>query len=176
MGRRNHGRSAIAIYPSHGMICAHSVVCSMEAKENSNECKRRKIKCNGQTPCQRCGNLNLDCQYAPNCCNNFKESEYVSWIHLKLRKVTDHSTVSSNRCQRISQLSSSKSTISTTISRASEHRWMYKDTATAPPVPLSMAATINRRPCSLLPRDRGQSRSASSLAFTALRRARSTSE
>ncbi|KAL5116523.1 hypothetical protein ACEQ8H_005519 [Pleosporales sp. CAS-2024a] len=40
-----------------------------------NECKRRKIKCNGQTPCQRCGNLNLECQYAPNCCNNFKESD-----------------------------------------------------------------------------------------------------
>ncbi|KNG51360.1 fungal specific transcription factor [Stemphylium lycopersici] len=40
-----------------------------------NECKRRKIKCNGQTPCQRCGNLNLDCQYSPNCCNNFKESD-----------------------------------------------------------------------------------------------------
>ncbi|RMD44688.1 hypothetical protein DV735_g390, partial [Chaetothyriales sp. CBS 134920] len=31
-----------------------------------NECKRRKIKCNGQTPCHRCGNLNLDCIYAPN--------------------------------------------------------------------------------------------------------------
>jgi hypothetical protein len=43
----------------------------------SNECKRRKIKCNGQTPCQRCGNLSLECNYAPNCCNNFKESEYV---------------------------------------------------------------------------------------------------
>ncbi|KAF8853247.1 fungal-specific transcription factor-like protein [Acephala macrosclerotiorum] len=41
-----------------------------------NECKRRKIKCNGNTPCQRCGNLNLECQYAPNCCTNgFKESE-----------------------------------------------------------------------------------------------------
>ncbi|KAF2996659.1 hypothetical protein E8E13_003755 [Curvularia kusanoi] len=40
-----------------------------------NECKRRKIKCNGQTPCQRCGNLNLECLYAPNCCNNFKESD-----------------------------------------------------------------------------------------------------
>ncbi|TVY35865.1 putative transcriptional regulatory protein [Lachnellula occidentalis] len=41
-----------------------------------NECKRRKIKCNGNTPCQRCGNLSLDCQYAPNCCTNgFKESE-----------------------------------------------------------------------------------------------------
>ncbi|KAI1387158.1 uncharacterized protein F4822DRAFT_275544 [Hypoxylon trugodes] len=41
-----------------------------------NECKRRKIKCNGETPCQRCGNLNLQCLYAPNCCtNSFKDSE-----------------------------------------------------------------------------------------------------
>ncbi|KAJ8608667.1 hypothetical protein MRB53_039551 [Persea americana] len=31
----------------------------------SNECKRRKIKCNGETPCKRCGNLSLDCVYAP---------------------------------------------------------------------------------------------------------------
>jgi hypothetical protein len=35
-----------------------------------NECKRRKIRCNGQQPCQRCGNLNLECVYAPNCCTN----------------------------------------------------------------------------------------------------------
>lgn len=35
-----------------------------------NECKRRKIRCNGQTPCHRCGNLNLECVYAPNCCSN----------------------------------------------------------------------------------------------------------
>ncbi|TIA35511.1 fungal transcriptional regulatory protein [Aureobasidium pullulans] len=42
----------------------------------SNECKRRKIKCNGQTPCQRCGNLALDCVYAPNCCtSNFKDTD-----------------------------------------------------------------------------------------------------
>ncbi|KAF6826206.1 fungal specific transcription factor domain-containing protein [Colletotrichum musicola] len=42
----------------------------------SNECKRRKIKCNGENPCQRCGNLNLACLYAPNCCSNsFKDSE-----------------------------------------------------------------------------------------------------
>ncbi|KAK8216503.1 fungal-specific transcription factor domain-containing protein [Phyllosticta capitalensis] len=40
-----------------------------------NECKRRKIKCNGQTPCQRCGHLQLECLYAPNCCNNFKDSD-----------------------------------------------------------------------------------------------------
>lgn len=35
-----------------------------------NECKRRKIKCNGETPCGRCGHLNLQCLYAPNCCSS----------------------------------------------------------------------------------------------------------
>ncbi|KAK0702889.1 hypothetical protein B0T21DRAFT_378198 [Apiosordaria backusii] len=37
--------------------------------------KRNRIKCNGQTPCHRCGNLNLQCLYAPNCCSNFKDSD-----------------------------------------------------------------------------------------------------
>ncbi|GAP86725.1 putative fungal specific transcription factor domain-containing protein [Rosellinia necatrix] len=41
-----------------------------------NECKRRKIKCNGETPCGRCGHLNLQCLYAPNCCaSSVKDSE-----------------------------------------------------------------------------------------------------
>ncbi|KAB5566312.1 hypothetical protein GE09DRAFT_1106285 [Coniochaeta sp. 2T2.1] len=41
-----------------------------------NECKRRKIKCNGLTPCQRCGNLQLQCLYTPNCCTtNFKDTD-----------------------------------------------------------------------------------------------------
>ncbi|ODH50002.1 hypothetical protein GX48_03806 [Paracoccidioides brasiliensis] len=41
-----------------------------------NECKRRKIKCNGQVPCQRCGHLSLECLYAPNCCTrSIKDSE-----------------------------------------------------------------------------------------------------
>ncbi|KAJ5664791.1 uncharacterized protein N7477_007239 [Penicillium maclennaniae] len=31
-----------------------------------NECKRRKIKCNGQTPCHRCGRQHIDCVYAEN--------------------------------------------------------------------------------------------------------------
>lgn len=45
---------------------------------HSNECKRRKIKCNGQTPCQRCEKLELECIYAPNCCSSsFKDSEYA---------------------------------------------------------------------------------------------------
>ncbi|CAG8090230.1 unnamed protein product [Penicillium salamii] len=51
-----------------------------------NECKRRKIKCNGQVPCQRCGHLNLECRYAPNCCNNnFKDSD-------EFRSMTDQIT------------------------------------------------------------------------------------
>ncbi|KAL3480049.1 fungal-specific transcription factor domain-containing protein [Aspergillus californicus] len=51
-----------------------------------NECKRRKIKCNGQVPCQRCGHLKLDCRYAPNCCNNnFKDSD-------EFRSMTDQIT------------------------------------------------------------------------------------
>ncbi|KAI1174679.1 fungal-specific transcription factor domain-containing protein [Nemania sp. FL0916] len=41
-----------------------------------NECKRRKIKCNGETPCGRCGHLNLQCLYAPNCCaSGVKDSD-----------------------------------------------------------------------------------------------------
>ncbi|KAK5653784.1 hypothetical protein OQA88_7942 [Cercophora sp. LCS_1] len=49
-----------------------------------NECKRRKIKCNGQSPCQRCGHLSLQCLYAPNCCtNSLKDSE-------EFKQVTDH--------------------------------------------------------------------------------------
>jgi len=41
-----------------------------------NECKRRKIKCNGETPCGRCGHLNLQCLYAPNCCaSSVKDSD-----------------------------------------------------------------------------------------------------
>ncbi|KAK5054436.1 hypothetical protein LTR84_001326 [Exophiala bonariae] len=51
-----------------------------------NECKRRKIKCNGQTPCQRCGNLSLECVYAPNCCtNSLKDSA-------EFRQMRDHIT------------------------------------------------------------------------------------
>ncbi|KAJ6070968.1 hypothetical protein N7467_012287 [Penicillium canescens] len=31
-----------------------------------NECKRRKIKCNGEAPCQRCGRQNIGCIYVEN--------------------------------------------------------------------------------------------------------------
>ncbi|OKP12230.1 hypothetical protein PENSUB_1966 [Penicillium subrubescens] len=31
-----------------------------------NECKRRKIKCNGQAPCHRCGRQQIECVYVEN--------------------------------------------------------------------------------------------------------------
>lgn len=40
------------------------------------ECKRRKIRCNGEQPCGRCGHLNLTCLYTANCCSSsFKDSD-----------------------------------------------------------------------------------------------------
>ncbi|QPG94319.1 hypothetical protein C2857_005689 [Epichloe festucae Fl1] len=55
-----------------------------------NECKRRKIKCNGETPCQRCGNLNLACLYAPNCCSNgFKDSDEFKSVTTQLSRLQD---------------------------------------------------------------------------------------
>lgn len=38
-----------------------------------NECKRRKIKCNGRDKCERCSKLGLDCVYASN--SNIRDSE-----------------------------------------------------------------------------------------------------
>lgn len=55
----------------------------------SNECKRRKIKCNGQTPCQRCGHLGLQCLYAPNCCANFKDSDEFRQMADQVRQLQE---------------------------------------------------------------------------------------
>ncbi|KAL7621822.1 hypothetical protein AAE478_007322 [Parahypoxylon ruwenzoriense] len=55
-----------------------------------NECKRRKIKCNGEAPCQRCGNLNLQCLYAPNCCSNsFKDSDEFKQMTSKVNQLQE---------------------------------------------------------------------------------------
>lgn len=72
-----HARRGIATSVSHGEYFGDGWDGMGRANcESSNECKRRKIKCNGQTPCQRCGNLSLECVYAPNCCSSsFKDSE-----------------------------------------------------------------------------------------------------
>ncbi|KAI1772192.1 hypothetical protein F4818DRAFT_449570 [Hypoxylon cercidicola] len=55
-----------------------------------NECKRRKIKCNGETPCQRCGNLNLRCLYAPNCCStSLRDSDEFKQMATKVDQLQE---------------------------------------------------------------------------------------
>ncbi|OTB09367.1 hypothetical protein M426DRAFT_315925 [Hypoxylon sp. CI-4A] len=55
-----------------------------------NECKRRKIKCNGESPCQRCGNLNLQCLYAPNCCSNsFRDSDEFKQMSTQINQLQE---------------------------------------------------------------------------------------
>src|SRR5215469_2319633 len=80
------------------------------ANYTSNECKRRKIKCNGQTPCQRCGNLGLECLYAPNCCNSFKDSECVTMLAF-CKAPADTTTENSSRYWAKSRAFNSKSTL-----------------------------------------------------------------
>ncbi|KAJ5495676.1 hypothetical protein N7539_000792 [Penicillium diatomitis] len=78
-----------------------------------NECKRRKIKCNGQVPCQRCGHLNLECRYAPNCCNNnFKESEEFRSITAQLNSLQDQVQ---GLLSNINELKSQKSTFESPV-------------------------------------------------------------
>ncbi|KAL8915764.1 MAG: hypothetical protein Q9172_006688 [Xanthocarpia lactea] len=55
-----------------------------------NECKRRKIRCNGQMPCQRCGNLSLQCVYAPNCCSTgFRDSNEFQAMSNTIQSLQD---------------------------------------------------------------------------------------
>ncbi|KAL4813059.1 fungal-specific transcription factor domain-containing protein [Aspergillus spinulosporus] len=76
-----------------------------------NECKRRKIKCNGQTPCYRCGHLKLECRYAPNCCNNnFKDSEEFRSMKDQIASLQDQVT---SLFSSISELRAQRSTFDT---------------------------------------------------------------
>ncbi|KAL8841689.1 MAG: hypothetical protein Q9176_003084 [Flavoplaca citrina] len=55
-----------------------------------NECKRRKIRCNGQMPCHRCGNLGRPCIYAPNCCSNgFRDSNEFQAMNNTIQSLQD---------------------------------------------------------------------------------------
>lgn len=170
-GRHNHGRSAIATSPSHGSYAPFQQTLARGLIRGSNECKRRKIKCNGQTPCQRCGNLNLDCQYAPNCCNNFKETECVLATFREHETTADRRIANSSRCRPTSRPSSSKSTTSTRTSPTCAHKSTCRRRATAPSTrPSPVPTPTPKFPCFLRPRGREVSRFFT-LASTALHRA-----
>ncbi|POR37274.1 Putative transcriptional regulatory protein [Tolypocladium paradoxum] len=83
-------RKSVDDGPGGGQKQTRSKRNRVSLDDPSNECKRRKIKCNGETPCQRCGNLNLACLYAPNCCsNNFKDTDEFKTVTAQLGRLQD---------------------------------------------------------------------------------------
>lgn len=105
-----------------------------------NECKRRKIKCNGETPCGRCGHLNLQCLYAPNCCaTSVKDSDEFKQMaaqvnHLQEQVETLFNNINSLRAD--------------TVRTASLHQ--HERTLTGP----STASTPTSTTMSMLPQPR----------------------
>lgn len=71
------GRNAVNILRKHGQSMNEQKHGALSLKLQSNECKRRKIKCNGQTPCGRCGRQDIECIYVENAnCDLPNEQEY----------------------------------------------------------------------------------------------------
>ncbi|CAG8900730.1 unnamed protein product [Penicillium egyptiacum] len=57
-----------------------------------NECKRRKIKCNGQSPCQRCGRQHIECIYVENCRDSPTEQDNFRQLFDQMRAMQDQIT------------------------------------------------------------------------------------
>ncbi|KAJ5957972.1 transcriptional regulator family: Fungal Specific TF [Penicillium vulpinum] len=57
-----------------------------------NECKRRKIKCNGQSPCQRCGRQHVECIYVENSRDSPGEQENFKRLFDQMRAMQDQIT------------------------------------------------------------------------------------
>ncbi|KAJ5737844.1 uncharacterized protein N7483_002969 [Penicillium malachiteum] len=59
-----------------------------------NECKRRKIKCNGETPCHRCGRQNIECVYVENLPqDSVGEQQNFDRLFEQMRSMQDQITV-----------------------------------------------------------------------------------
>ncbi|KAJ5524018.1 hypothetical protein N7494_010668 [Penicillium frequentans] len=55
-----------------------------------NECKRRKIKCNGETPCHRCGRQRIECVYVENAPQeNVGDQENFDRLFEQMRSMQD---------------------------------------------------------------------------------------
>ncbi|KAJ5382045.1 uncharacterized protein N7496_004473 [Penicillium cataractarum] len=55
-----------------------------------NECKRRKIKCNGQAPCHRCGRQHIECVYLENPRReSFGENEHFERLFDQMKSMQD---------------------------------------------------------------------------------------
>ncbi|KAJ5165709.1 transcriptional regulator family: Fungal Specific TF [Penicillium coprophilum] len=56
------------------------------------ECKRRKIKCNGQSPCQRCGRQHIECIYVENIRESPAEPDNFKQLFDQMRAMQDQIT------------------------------------------------------------------------------------
>ncbi|KAJ5837176.1 transcriptional regulator family: Fungal Specific TF [Penicillium robsamsonii] len=56
------------------------------------ECKRRKIKCNGQSPCQRCGRQHIECIYVENPRESPGEQDNFKQLFDQMRAMQDQIT------------------------------------------------------------------------------------
>ncbi|CAG8403070.1 unnamed protein product [Penicillium salamii] len=80
-----------------------------------NECKRRKIKCNGQTPCGRCGRQDIECIYVENAnCDLPNEQENFERLFDQMKAMQDQITMLSASVRSIASAEQSPVGLSTT--------------------------------------------------------------
>ncbi|KAJ5346081.1 hypothetical protein N7452_004085 [Penicillium brevicompactum] len=80
-----------------------------------NECKRRKIKCNGLTPCQRCGRQDIECIYVENAHSDPpSEQENFERLFDQMRAMQDQITMLSASVRSIASSEQSPVGLSTT--------------------------------------------------------------
>ncbi|KOS37371.1 hypothetical protein ACN38_g11835 [Penicillium nordicum] len=79
-----------------------------------NGCKRRKIKCNGQLPCQRCGRQHIECIYVENSRDSPAEQDNFKRLFEQMRVMQDQITQLSASIRSIASSEHSPGGASTT--------------------------------------------------------------
>ena len=109
------------------------------------ECKRRKIKCNGHMPCRRCRNLSLTCIYAQKVTEiSLKEASDFQRLSATVSSLRDELE---NVKAELSRLCQKQQTASAADALIAVHNGppANSDTWICPPLPTSQAATGTRR-------------------------------
>src|SRR5450756_2310868 len=114
-------------------MCAHATHRMMLMNAHSNECKRRKVKCNGQAPCQRCQKQSLECACFPERRNSKQNTECATSPSAKehLAHMTD-----GNISRHVQQLSLQITSLQKQISTLSETLVVLNAETCRPPLNL----------------------------------------
>ncbi|KAB8233191.1 putative C6 transcription factor [Aspergillus alliaceus] len=81
-----------------------------------NECKRRKIKCNGESPCQRCGRQRISCVYAEGPRHDTQGNEQFEQLCEQMRAMQEQITALTAAVHALTQ----GATVPSTLSRPDE--------------------------------------------------------